>query len=197
MPERVNQSKYRIGLFLKHYRRFHKYTGISLVLLLLVIAISGIILGWKKDAGELIMPSTKTGSTQSLDNWIPMDSLEVVASNHLNNYLKGRNEELSVELDRIDVRPSKGIAKFRFEPGYWEVQLDGATAEVLSTGKRYSDLFEKIHDGSWIEDNLGIPAFKLLFTTLSGLGLLFLSASGFWLWYGPIRQRKRLKRRAS
>ena len=88
-------------------------------------------------------------------------------------------------IDRMDFRPDKGMVKVLFNKGYWEVQLDCSNGEVLSIQKRYSDLFEKIHDGSIISDG-----FKLGAMNVFGLGLLVLITSGFLLWYGPRKIRK-------
>jgi len=52
------------------------------------------------------------------------------------------------KIDRIDVRPSKGIAKVLFKEGNWEVQIDGTSGEVKSIAKRYSDWIESLHDGN-------------------------------------------------
>ncbi|MEZ4997026.1 MAG: hypothetical protein R2758_06035 [Bacteroidales bacterium] len=46
------------------------------------------------------------------------------------------NGHLSEELDRIDIRPEKGMVKFVFARHYHGIQLDGATGGscTLSTG---------------------------------------------------------------
>ncbi|MBO6762019.1 MAG: DNA mismatch repair protein, partial [Roseivirga sp.] len=84
----------------------------------------------------------------------------------------------------IEYRPTKGIAKVIFDTGSWEVQVDASSLEVLSVAKRHSDWIETIHDGSIISD-----AFKLVSMNILGLGLVFLTVTGLWLWYGPKRIR--------
>jgi uncharacterized iron-regulated membrane protein len=96
-----------------------------------------------------------------------------------------KEHKIDAQLDRIDVRPSKGILKFQYTPGYWEVQVDGKSGDILSVEKRYSDLIEKIHDGSIITD-----WFKLISMNILGIGLVLMILSGFWLWYGPHKIRK-------
>ena len=91
-------------------------------------------------------------------------------------------------IDRIEYRPSKGIAKVIFDTGSWEAQVDATTLEILSVAKRHSDWIEKIHDGSIISE-----IFKVISMNILGLGLLMLVISGLWLWFGPRRIRK-LKR---
>ncbi len=92
----------------------------------------------------------------------------------------------------MDIRPDKGSVKFLFTGGYWEVQLDGATGELLHMGVRYSDFIENIHDGTIIDRLLGIRSglFKLVYTNLMGIALLTFTLTGFWLWYGPKRMRR-------
>ena len=95
------------------------------------------------------------------------------------------------DIDRIDVRPAKGVAKVRCV-NYWEVQVDLSSGRVLSSTWRRSDLIESLHDGSFFAD-----AAKLWVFLPNGLILLGLWVSGMWLWYLPFRsRRRRLKRTA-
>jgi uncharacterized iron-regulated membrane protein len=68
----------------------------------------------------------------------------------------------------------------------WEVQVDPVTLEVLNVARRHSDWIEQLHDLSIISDGV-----KLVSMNVLGLGLMVLSLSGFWLWYGPVRLRRR------
>ena len=99
---------------------------------------------------------------------------------------------LSLEMDRIDIRPDKGMAKFVFADHYNGIQLDMATGKVLHIEKRRADFIEKIHDGSILDQYLhtGNGQIKLFYTTVIGLALLVFTVTGFWLWYGPKRMRK-------
>ena len=51
------------------------------------------------------------------------------------------------DVNRLDVRPSRGMVKVWLNSG-WEVQVDLGTGRVLQTAYRRSDLIESIHDGS-------------------------------------------------
>ena len=90
-------------------------------------------------------------------------------------------------LDRIDIRPDKGIAKFLYANHYWEVQVDCTTAEILSVGKRHSDFLEHLHDFSLLDRELKTSGdyIKLFYTTIMGLSVIIFTLTGFWLWYGP------------
>ena len=147
---------------------------------MLISAITGLLLAWKKESAVL-QPPTITGSSLNIETWKPVAELASIAGQALRSH---HPEEEGNAIDRMDIRPSKGIVKVLFEKGWWEVQVDGTTGEILSIAKRNSDWIEAIHDGSIISDG-----FKLISMNVLGLGLLLLITTGFFLWYGPKRLR--------
>ncbi len=165
--------------------------GIVLAVLFLVIALSGLLLGWKKNSFGMILPKTEKGISTNIEDWMPMDSLHLIATKTLHEKV---DPNLSLELDRIDIRPNKGMMKFQFEEGYHEIQLDATTGEVLQINRRLSDLIEEIHDGSIVDKwlNIGGGVFKLFYTTLMGVSLFLFVITGIWLWVGP-KVMKRMK----
>lgn len=162
-------------------RKIHRFSTLVLFLFLLIIGISGIILGWKKNSGEIIMPHTYEGTSSDLSQWLSLDSIYTIASRAIADSV---SPELTAELDRIDVRKEKGVAKVVFLRHHWEVQVDGATGNILHTGKRRSDLFEDIHDGSIIDNLVGTPngEFKLIYTSLMGVALITFTITGLWMY---------------
>lgn len=174
-------------------RKIHRTIAIFLFAFFLVISITGLLLGWKKNSGGLILPPNSKGVSADLKNWLPFDSLHSIAVKALRDSV---SPDLSPELERIDARPQKGMVKFVFEKRYWEIQLDGTTGKVLQITKRTSDIIENIHDGTILDVlfNTKNDPFKLSYTAIMGLSLLMLTLSGFWLWYGPKRLRKRKKK---
>ncbi len=172
---------------LRTTRKLHRVSGISLFVFFFIMAITGILLGWKKHSGELIMPDTYRGTSDDITTWLPLDTLSFRATEVLY-----RNTGVRSEIDRIDVRPGKGSMKFLFKDGNQEVQLDATTGETLSIGRRHNDWIEQVHDGSIVDDWLGIPhgIFKVFYNTLMGLALVLFTVTGFWLWYGPKRMRR-------
>ena len=166
----------------RRWRRIHYYLGLSIAILLLISAITGVLLGWKKDI-DVLQPPTIKGDSRLLSEWLPLSELEIKANEAIKKTLNGQ-----FELDRMDVRPSHGVVKITYTPGYWEVQVDGATGKILLIEKRYSDLIEQIHDGSIISDG-----FKLVSMNFLGISVLIMILSGVWLWYAP-RKIRRLKR---
>ena len=170
---------------LRDFRVFHRWMGLSLALLLMISAVTGVLLALKKDI-DIIQPPTQKGVSKDLVEWKPLDEISAIAEKALHETYPEQKEN---PIDRLDVRPSKGIVKILFEEGNWEVQIDGKSGEVKSIEKRYSDWIESLHDGSIISDG-----FKLVSMNFLGIGLLFLIATGLWLWYGPRRVRKRKKK---
>lgn len=117
---------------------------------------------------------------------LPLSKIENIAITHI------KDLNLSSTINRIDYRPRKGIAKVRFEDHFTELQIDCYTGEILSQKTRTADIIEMIHDGS-IVDYLfksETKSIKLIYSSLLGLGLLFLSFSGFWLWKKPKQIKK-------
>jgi hypothetical protein len=73
------------------------------------------------------------------------------------------------DINRIDLRPGRGVAKVWLNSG-WEAQVDLGTGAVMQVAYRRSDLIESIHDGSffagdWTKLGIFLPA---------GIGLLLL-----------------------
>ena len=167
-------------------RKVHRFTGLMLFIFFLLIGITGLLLGWKKQTG--LLPATAKGISANASAWLPVDHLKQKANTYLQDSIK---EKLSLELDRIDIRPQKGIAKFVYADHFWEVQLDCTDGSLLHFGKRNSDIIEQIHDASLADraTGTGNDFIKLFYTTVMGLAVIIFSLTGFWLWYGPKRMR--------
>lgn len=184
-----NSRYHRSANLIRILRKIHRTIAIFLFAFFLVVSVTGLLLGWKKNSGGLILPPTSKGISSDLKNWLPIDSLRAIAVKALHDSV---SPGLSDELERIDARPQKGMVKFVFADDYWEIQLDGTTGKVLLIDRRRSDIIENIHDGTILDVlfNTKNDQFKLSYTTIMGLSLLMLTISGFWLWYGPKRLRK-------
>lgn len=181
-PHRKKQAA-----LLRQARKLHRVTGALLFVFFFIMALSGLFLGWKKQTG-LLPPSQKGASAQPKD-WLSIDSLRSRAAVYLHDSVSA---SLSTELDRIDIRPDKGMVKFVYADHFWGLQLDCTTGALLSVDRRASDFIEQIHDGSILDltTRTGSDLFKLFYTTVMGLALLLFTITGFWLWYGPKQMRK-------
>jgi uncharacterized iron-regulated membrane protein len=181
----IKQAKW-----IRAFRWLHRKIAIVLFIFFFIVSVTGLLLGWKKNTG--LLAATQKGSTTNISQWLPVDSLQKMAVRYLQDSV---SSTLSTELDRIDIRPSKGIAKFIFTDHYWAIQLDCATGKLLLIEKRSSDFIEDLHDGSILDSIFGTgkEEIKLVYTSIMGISLLMLILTGFWLWYGPKRLRKAKK----
>ncbi len=177
---------------IKVFRKIHRITGLYLAIFLLTIAISGMLLGWKKNNDGYILPPTQQGTTTEVKNWLTFDSLKTIACQTM---LDSIRPSLPLKINKIDARPEKGVVKFVFEGHYQGIQLDGATGKILQVATRRSDLIENIHDGSVLDKIFGTDSgiIKLVYTTIMAISLVLFSVTGLWLWYGPKKIKKRNK----
>lgn len=176
--------------FIRLLRWLHRQVAIALFIFFFIIAVTGILLGMKKNTG-LLAPTQKGVSSNAAD-WLPLDSLARLAVHYLRDSV---SEHYSPAIERIDIRPKRGIAKFIFSDHFKSLQLDCTTGKLLLIETRKSDFIEKIHDGSLLDRIFHTPGeeIKLGYTFIMGLSLLMLVLSGFWLWYGPKKLRKQKK----
>lgn len=174
---------------LRVFRKVHRLTGAFLFVFFFFISISGILLGWKKHSGDLLLAKTRTGTSANQRHWLPVEELTSRAVAYVRDSLPGG---LSTTIDRIDIRPDKGIAKIIFDEHFQSLQIDCTTGAILNVETRRSDFLEQIHDGSIVDNVFGWEQglFKLFYTTILGLALLVFTVTGFWLWYGPKVMRK-------
>ena len=91
------------------------------------------------------------------------------------------------DVDRLDVRPGKGMLKLRAENS-WEIQIDANSGAILQVAYRRSDLIESIHDGSFFGD-----CAKHWVFLPSALVLIGLWVTGMVLFFHPyvVKSRKR------
>ena len=185
-PNRKKQAK-----VIRSFRKVHRTMGAILFVFFFVISLTGFLLGWKKNSNGILLSKTKVGTTSELSKWLPLDSLHKKAQSYL---LDSVSNSLSVEVVRMDIRKEKGVIKFVF-PDYYGVQLDGATGDLLLIERRRSDFIEGLHDGSALDNyfkTTGSPI-KLVYTSIMSIALLLFTITGFWLWLGPKRMRRKNK----
>ncbi|MEM6673587.1 MAG: PepSY domain-containing protein [Planctomycetota bacterium] len=162
-------------------RRLHRMGALLAAAPLLVVITSGILLQLKKDWGW-VQPPTQRGSTSELT--IDWDTIIQSAASVPEAGILSWDD-----VDRLDVRPGKGMLKVRGK-NRWEVQVDAVTGAVLQSSYRRSDLIESIHDGSVFHERA-----KLWIFLPTALVLLALWVTGIYLWLLPhlVRRRRRVK----
>lgn len=167
---------------LRHSRTLHRWGGVTLALLVLLSSVTGIVLAWKKNSATL-QPPGQVGASTDLATWRPWAEVNAAAVGALARHLGA--DAAALEVDRYDVRPGDAMVKVQFKRANWEVQVDPSTLRVHWIGRRHADWVEKVHDLSIVGDGV-----KLVSMNLLGAGLLLLSGTGAWLWYGPRRVRR-------
>ncbi len=179
-PTPAPRGPSRVVLWLRRARPLHRWVGVPLTVLVLLSSVTGILLGWKKQFAVL-QPTLQRGASSEARDWQPLHVISAAAEAGLASHLGAP----AGPIDRLDVRPSRGVVKVLFNDGFWEVQVDLTTARVLSVNRRASDFIETLHDGSILGEGSRVTV-----STLLGLGLLVLSLSGLWLWWGPRLTRR-------
>lgn len=158
-------------------RQLHRRGALLVALPFLVVIVTGILLQTKKQFAWVQPPEQRT---ESAVPGIPFEAILHAAAKHPHTGITSWDD-----IDRLDVRPGKGIIKV-IGKRRWELQLDLATAEVLQVAYRRSDLIESLHDGSWFH-----PAAKLYLFLPAGVIVLGLWLTGVYLWWVPILARRR------
>ena len=163
-------------------RKLHRWGALVSALPVLVVVLSGLLLQLKKD-WAWVQPPTRSGTAEAPS--LPFEAILAAASGTAAAEVSSWED-----IDRLDVRPDKGVVKVRCE-NRWELQLDAATGEVLSSTLRRSDLIESIHDGSWFSDGVKLWVFLPAALVLTGLWF-----TGVYLWWLPFGVRRRRRRTA-
>ena len=139
---------------------------------------SGVLLQLKKQS-NWIQPNVEiTSSSKPIMLQSYLDAVSTVKEANISSW---------DDIERIDIRPSKGIAKIKSKNN-WEIQIDIETSEIYSTNYRRSDIIESIHDGSFFGDIV-----KYGWFLPSGVLLLILSLTGIYMFFIPILSRRRKK----
>lgn len=164
-------------------RKIHRWGAIIIALPFLVVLISGLFLQLKKDVAW-IQPESMQGISDT-----PTISFEEI----LEAAKDIPEAEISAwsDIDRLDVRPDKGIVKVR-AVNHWEIQIDSQTGKVLQSSYRRSDVIEALHDGSWFHDSV-----KLWIFLPTGIIVTVLWITGIYMFFLPmISKRKNRIRKA-
>lgn len=166
------------------FRKIHKWGAVITALPVLVIIATGILLQFKKDAAWIQPPVVEGhGGDPSVSFGCILKAVRSVPEAQIAGW---------EDIDRLDVRPGKGMVKVRSRSG-WEVQVDTATGEILQSARRRSDLIEDIHDGSFFagfsKHWIFLPAAVLLFG-LWGTGLYIFFAPSISRLFGMQKNRK-------
>lgn len=158
-------------------RRLHRWAAVGSVLPLGLVIATGLVLQVKKQSAWVQPPTMRSGA--------PALSIGFDAMLEAARGVPEAGIDSWDDVDRVDVRPGRGVAKVRGN-SRWEVQVDTGTGEVLSAAYRRSDLIESLHDGSFFGEWAKLGVFLP-----SGVLLGVMWATGVWLWWMPHAARRR------
>ena len=164
-------------------RRLHRWGALLTALPLLLVIGSGLLLQVKKQVPWVQPAEQRTPVQTPAIGW---DLILAAAQAMPEAGVTGWGD-----IDRVDVRPSKGILKV-ITTSRWEAQLALADGAVLQTAYRRSDLIEQVHDGSFFGD----PVKRWIFLP-SGILLFGLWLTGLYLWLLPGLTRRKRARQAA
>jgi hypothetical protein len=191
MKNSTSSGREKQARVIRGFRKIHRVTASLLFIFFFLMASTGLLLGLKKHSGGVLLSKSYSGISTNLKNWLPIDSLNTNACKFFKDSI---SSTLPLNVDRIEIHKEKGMVKFVFAKGFWAIQLDATTGELLHIERRRADFIERVHDGSILDYYFKTSngQIKLVYTIIMGVSLLLFTITGFWLWYGPKRmQRKR------
>lgn len=160
-------------------RQVHYWLSLAVFLPAGIMFFAGIFLMLKKEIAW-IQPPSQSGVMAEQIPAISYEQMLTASQRHPQAQISTWSD-----IDRIDIRIDKGIAKIRAKSG-WEVQVDTATGDVLNAAYRRSDLIETIHDGSFFAD-----AVKLYIFLPTGILLILMWGTGIYLFLLPRLRKKK------
>jgi uncharacterized iron-regulated membrane protein len=151
--------------FLQFNRVVHRWATVAVTIPLLIVIGTGILLMLKKEFSWIQPPSQRGGAVELT---LPFEQILDISKSVPEAEIQSWED-----IDRLDVRPSKGMLKVRAQ-NRWEIQLDAETGKILQVAYRRSDLIESLHDGSFFHDRVKtwvfLPsAFILAIMLLTGI----------------------------
>ena len=165
-------------------RVLHKWIGLFACLFLMVISATGFLLAIKGNVDWMRPANQDGGEISDLSQVVGVGAAASAAFEAGIPELQGPDD-----IDRMEYRTKQNIYKILSKEGYHEVQVDGATGEVLSTGRRNDQLSEDIHDLSFFADFMHawvLPAVAI--------ALFFLGLSGVVMYFVPVVRRWKFER---
>ncbi|MCC6929929.1 MAG: PepSY domain-containing protein [Gemmatimonadaceae bacterium] len=158
-------------------RKLHRWGAVAVAIPFLVVIASGLLLQLKKQWGW-VQPTEHRGSGAVPSVEFPriLEIARAVPQAGITGW---------GDIDRVDVRPGKGIMKITSN-SRWEIQVDSESGAVLHSAYRRSDLLESLHDGSWFHEQAKVWIFFP-----SGVVVFALWLTGLYLWLLPYLTRRK------
>jgi len=154
-------------------RQVHYWLSLAVFVPAAIMFVAGVFLMLKKEVAWIQPPTSKGIATYE----VPAIDFEQMLETSRQHPEAGVMQWS--DIDRIDVRTGKGIAKVRSKSG-WEVQIDTNTGEVHNVAFRRSDVIEQIHDGSYFSKTI-----KLFVFLPTGVILIIMWGTGLYMFLIP------------
>jgi len=162
-------------------RKIHYWSTLFIAIPVLIVLVSGLLLQVKKQS-DWVQPEEQRGTPSES----PISVSDVLT--HLRSHPEAQVETWD-DVDRLDVRPGKGLIKIRLVDGR-EIQMDLSDGHILQIEYRRTDLIESLHDGSWFAGDIT----KLGLFLPAAIVLLCMWVTGIWMFWAPIPIRRKRRR---
>ncbi|VTR97679.1 PepSY domain-containing protein [Tuwongella immobilis] len=163
-------------------RKVHYWLSLGIALPVLLVLLTGLLLQVKKQV-PWVQPIENRGTGKSPT--VEMAQILAICQSNPETGIQSW-----ADINRLDIRPSKGLIKVATEANL-EVQIDAGTGAILQIAVRRSDWIEALHDGSFFSN-----AVKYGIFLPSGILLLVMWLTGMILFVQPMWIRWRRKRQA-
>ncbi len=167
---------------LQRFRQLHRKAASLLFVFFFFIGLTGTLLAFKSAFTKTIFENKAANTELHYAQMLPLDSLENLATNLLNQLAKTKFKKS----EKAEVKISKGSVIFYYKEAY-SIQINAANGAPILVEKKFGGIIQDIHDGaildSWIVNKSS--AFKKGYSIIMGLSLLLLTITGTYLWYKP------------
>ena len=167
---------------LQNFRNLHKKFASVLFVFFFLIGLSGAMLAFKSVFSKTIYENNANKSTDAKVHFLPVDSLELLATTSLNAYANTAFKHS----EKVEIKVTKGSVIFYYKNAL-SIQVNSNTGAPILIEKKFGGIIQDIHDGAildgWIENKSSI--FKKGYSMIMGLSLLLLTITGTYLWYKP------------
>ena len=157
-------------------RKLHNTLAWLVAVPALLIFLTGILLQMRQEI-PWIQPASQKGSTPGIPQislTAAFDQAKAVPNAQITTW---------ADLQSIDIKPARGTIHFRGTNGF-EVQVDGATGEILSAAPRRTSLLIELHQGSFFHPLV----MKWIFLP-AGIGIFLLWLTGAFMMIQRGKQR--------
>ena len=167
---------------LQKFRDLHKKFASVLFVFFFIIAFTASLLAFKSSFSTILYENNKANVEASYHQFLPIDSLEGLATMQINKYAKTKFKQS----ERADVKLAKGSVVFYYKDAL-SIQVSPIDGEAIIVEKKYGGIIQDIHDGAILDGLIKNKSsfFKKGYTLIMGLSLLLLTITGTYLWYKP------------